>query len=262
MPTKNSRPTVLCFAGLDPSGGAGLQADIEAIASCGSHALPITTCLTVQNTIETISVTAIDTGTISQQVNALLEDMQICACKIGVIPNKDIAKCIATLIQKLDDVSVIYDPVLAPSYGTQFSNAETLDAIKSDLLPHVSVITPNAGELTALLGNEPDDITQASKLCDYGIENVLATDVGNNTDTVRNILLNQDGIQKEYSYTRLMHEYHGSGCTLSSALASYLANKINIEQASLLAQQYTYHSLQNAYSIGQGQLIPARYTSQ
>ena len=95
MQAENVRPSILCFSGLDPSGGAGLQADIEAISSCGGHALPIATCLTVQNTTGNISTNGIEPFIIQTQAEALLEDMQVSACKIGVIPNENIARSIA-----------------------------------------------------------------------------------------------------------------------------------------------------------------------
>ena len=94
MQAQNSRPAILCFAGLDPSGGAGLQADIEAIAACGGHALPIATCLTVQNSMHATSVTAIDPVLVHQQAQALLADLPIAGCKIGVIPNVQLAEVI------------------------------------------------------------------------------------------------------------------------------------------------------------------------
>ena len=122
MHAENSRPAILCFAGLDPSGGAGLQADIEAIANCGGHALPIATCITVQNTCRTLSVHAINTNILTQQIDALLQDIKVSACKISVIPNTEIVNVISTTIKKFTDIPIIYDPVLGASHGSRFTD--------------------------------------------------------------------------------------------------------------------------------------------
>jgi len=258
MQAENSRPTVLCFAGLDPSGGAGLQADIEAIAGCGGHALPISTCLTVQNSLAAFSVHAIDSEILKQQFYALIKDIKISACKIGVIPDETTATCIATLIQQLSSIPIIYDPVLAASYGSQFSHADTIEVIKSSLLPHVNVITPNIKEVNTLLNETIIEAVEASKLCQYGPEYVLVTGADSKSEHVHNTLLANAGLLENYTYPRLPQQYHGSGCTLSSALACLLAQNFTIKQAAKQAQDFTYKSLQTAQPIGQGQWVPKR----
>ena len=258
MHAENSHPTVLCFAGLDPSGGAGLQADIETIASCGGHALPIATCLTVQSSVQAFSFSAVDTNIIQQQFNALKSDMHISACKIGVIPNASIASCVATLIQQLPGIPIIYDPVLAASNGSQFSSHSTIDIIKSDLLPHITVLTPNISEINTLLDTNISEITQASVLCQLGPSYVLATDADSESEHVNNVLISSTGLLEDYQYQRLPHQYHGSGCTLSSALTCYLAQNLSIKKAVKFAQDFTYQTLKNAHAIGQGQWIPNR----
>lgn len=258
MSVKNCPPAVLCFAGLDPSGGAGLQADIQAINSCGGHTLPIATCLTVQNTIEAYACNAVNAKLIESQFKALVKDININACKIGVIPNTDVAICIARLIQQLPNIPIVYDPVISASAGSLFTDSQTLEIIKSQLLPHVTVITPNTKELKTLLNNSTYDINQAAELCNQGPNFVFVTGADDNTPAVNNMLISQRGIEKEFTYARLTQQYHGSGCTLSSALACFLALNISIEKACLAAQDYTYRCLKNAYCIGQGQWIPSR----
>ena len=258
MHEKNSRLAVICFAGLDPSGGAGLQADIEAIASCGAHALPIATCLTVQNTTAATAVHAIDSEIIEQQFNCLAEDIHFSACKIGVIPNKEIATCITNLIKQFPNMPVIYDPVIAASHGSEFTNSKTLDSIKTNLLPHVTVMTPNTQEARQLLNNDIDEISQAYKLLEYGTKYVLVTGADETTEHVNNTLLSEQGVIKNYQFQRLPFQYHGSGCTLSSALASLLAQSIPLQQAVQQAQDFTYSALENAQAIGKGQLLPKR----
>jgi hydroxymethylpyrimidine/phosphomethylpyrimidine kinase len=258
MQAENSRPPVLCIGGLDPSGGAGLQADIEAIASCGGHALTIASCLTVQNSLQAFSVSAVDPVLIQKQATALLDDIQIASCKIGVIPNQAIAKTVASILAQLPNVPVVFDPVLSASHGSVFSNTETINTIKDILLPAVTVVTPNLNELNTLVDNHSDITSQAKALCNLGPTYVLATGADSDTQHVHNILFNSDGIKAEYEWPRLPHMYHGSGCTLSSALACYLALDYNIAVAVESAQQFTWQSLQYAQPIGSGQWIPNR----
>ncbi|MFK7794559.1 MAG: hydroxymethylpyrimidine/phosphomethylpyrimidine kinase [Gammaproteobacteria bacterium] len=260
MQAENSRPPVLCIGGLDPSGGAGLEADIEAVASCGGHALPIASCLTVQNSVQTFSVSGVDPQLIQQQAHALIDDMPIVSCKIGVVPNKAIISAIREILTQLPNVPVVFDPVLSASHGSTFSNADTINAIKEILLPVVTVITPNLSELATLTDNNDDITSQAKALCQLGVNYVLATgaDSHQDDDNVHNTLFNSEGMKEEYQWPRLPNSYHGSGCTLSSALACFLALGLDMSAAVNKAQQFTWRSLQNAQQIGSGQWIPKR----
>ena len=246
MQVQNSRPPVLCIGGLDPSGGAGLQADIEAIASCGAHALPIASCLTIQNSIQTFCVSAVDPALIEQQAHALLADMPITSCKIGVVPNEAIANAIAKILAQLPNVPVVFDPVLSASQGCDFSNSATINSIKDVLLPMVSVVTPNLKELVKLTDNNNDLYYQAELLCKLGPKYVLATGADCDTAHVHNTLFSCDGLKAKYEWPRLPHMYHGSGCTLSSAIAAYLALNYDMIDAIEKAQHYTWQSLQHA----------------
>lgn len=263
MQAENTRPAILCFGGLDPSGGAGLQADIEAIAYCGGHALPMATCLTVQNSVQAFSVAATDEQLLHQQAEALLQDIPVASCKIGVIPNSKIAETIAGIIAQIPDIPVILDPVLSASKGSQFSDTATIDTIKDILLPMVSVVTPNMTELAALTSENHSAHRCASELCSYGAKHVLLTNADSQAPEVSNALFTADGLVEEYRWPKLPHAYHGSGCTLSSALAYFLTNELDVSAAARLAQQYTWQSLQSAESLGHGQWIPNRvFTNQ
>ncbi len=252
------RPPILCIGGLDPSGGAGLQADIEAVAGCGGHALPIASCLTVQNSAQAISVSAVEAKLIQQQASALLDDMHIASCKIGVVPNKAVALAIAEILAQLPSVPVVFDPVLSASHGSEFCNADTIKAIKEILLPIVTVVTPNLSELMTLTDNNSNVSSQAKSLCELGPKYVFATGADSDNDNVYNTLLTRQGVKHEYQWPRLPHSYHGSGCTLSSSLACYLAFDLDVAEAIKKAQQFTWQSLQNAQQIGSGQWIPKR----
>ncbi len=258
MQVENRRPLVLCFGGLDPSGGAGLQADIETIASCGGHALPIATCLTVQNSVAAIELSIVDEQLMRKQAEVLLNDMRIACCKIGVIPNVNIAITIAGIVAQIPEIPVVLDPVFAPSNGNQFSDSDTINAIREYLLPLVNVITPNLAELEKLSTVGNSNCLRAQNLCKQGPKYVLLTGTDESAPEVLNSLYTVDGLVKEYRWERLPNHYHGSGCTLSSAIACNLAHEMDIADAVYSGQQLTWQFLQAAEPLGTGQWIPNR----
>lgn len=252
------RPRILCFAGLDPSGGAGLQADIESISNCGGHALPIASCLTTQNSIEVVSITALNTDVLKQQVDTLLQDMDISACKIGVIPNRATADTIADIVRDFSSIPVVFDPVLRPTQGHAFSDTATLQAIQQRLLAAVNVITPNHMELAQLANCDDSFQAQVSAVTALGPEHILVTGGDQDSQQVHNVLYRNTTLLRDFVWPRLAAVYHGSGCTLSSALTCFLALGDDIETACQRAQDYTYASLKHAQALGRGQLIPQR----
>ena len=258
MQAKIHRSPILCIGGLDPSGGAGLQADIETIAACGGHALPIATCLTAQNTSTVDGISPVNPDFILNQADLLLKDFKISGCKIGVIPNTSIVTAIAEIISHLQGVPIVFDPVISASSGTRFTEVETIEAMKKYLFPHTSVVTPNHFEIAELTQRDRDIETQCEMLCDYGSEYVLLTGGDCLTPMVTNSLYSSEGLIREYTWQRLSNHYHGSGCTLSSAISTYLALGADIETAAEKAQLFTLHALEHAESLGTGQWIPNR----
>lgn len=258
MQAENSRPAILCFAGLDPSGGAGLQADIEAIASCGGHALPIATCLTVQNTSQAIASEPVDTRLVQQQAQVLLSDMPIAGCKIGVIPNASMVITIADLLSQLPPIPTVLDPVLHATQGISFCDKDTINAIKELLLPLVNVTTPNQAELQQLTSNKATELQNALTLCEYGTNFVFVTGADQASTRIKNNLYSNHGLIHKNTWQKIPHSFHGSGCTLSSSLACFLALGFNEIEAIENAQQYTWQSLKAANMIGDGQYIPKR----
>ena len=258
------RPSILCFSGLDPCGGAGLQADIESIFQCGGHALPIASCLTVQNTLGVSSVSPVKNDLIQQQATAIIEDMEIAACKIGAIANQDTAHIIAEIITDFPSIPVIYDPVLMPTQGQPFADLITLKAIQQTILPKVDIITPNHNELALLTqsshrsAHTPPLIERIQSLGQLGPKHILLTGADEKSTEVNNLLYNHNTLVETYTWKRLANNYHGSGCTMSSALACFLALGESIQDASLHAQLYTYETLKHAQSLGHGQMIPTR----
>ena len=166
-----------------------------------------------------------------QQADALLQDTPIAGCKIGVVPNTKIARSIAEIITQLSGIPIVLDPVLTATSGKQFSDPATVEAIKNYLLPLVTVITPNFSELKAMTAMNRPIESRIQELCALGSNYVLLTGADESTQEVTNTLYSEGDVIEQYEWPRLPHSYHGSGCTLSSALACYLAQDFTITEA-------------------------------
>ena len=253
------RPCVLVFAGLDPSGGAGIQADIEAIAAMGAHALPIVTSLTVQDNDRVFSVHAVDAAIVRQQAQALMAKLSIAAIKIGIVGSHDnvavIAETILALRAGQPDLPVVLDPVLASGHGHALARENAVHMLEP-LRSLATLITPNLPEAVALCdGATALELQLAHLLRDTA--HVLIKGGHGAGDTVVNRWFNGSK-HRSWQWPRLPGEFHGSGCTLASAIAACLAQGQTMETALHDAQAITQHSLEKAYAIADGQLIPCR----
>jgi hydroxymethylpyrimidine/phosphomethylpyrimidine kinase len=257
-----SPPIVLAFAASDPSGGAGVQADLLTLASMGCHPLSVITALTVQDTAGVESMLAIDSDWVADQARCLLEDMQIDAIKIGVLGSVENIAAIAEIVSDYPDIPLVLDPVLASGRGDELATDAMMHALAELLLPHTTLLTPNSMEARRLAESDDDvepSLAQcAERLIDAGCENVLITGTHEATVQVVNTLYAKSGVVRSDTWERLPGTYHGSGCTLASALAAMLANGIALADAVREAQEYTWQALAKAYRPGMGQLIPDR----
>jgi len=255
-------PIVLTFAASDPSGGAGVQADILTLASMGCHPLSVVTAITVQDTLGVEGVQAIDAEWVADQARCLLEDIPVDAFKIGVLGSVEIVAAIAEIVSDYPDVPLVLDPVLASGRGDEFTTDEMIDAIRELLLPHTTIVTPNSMEARRLANVDDDpDATLAQcaeRLIAMGAANVLITGTHETTPDVVNTLYAKSGVVRTDTWARLPGSYHGSGCTLASAIAAMLANGLDLPDAVREAQEYTWHTLQKAYRPGMGQHLPDR----
>jgi len=255
---KITPPVVLCFSGLDPTGGAGIQADIESIANHGAHAAPIITATTVQDTQNVISFQPIDASIILKQARAILKDMKISAIKIGMLGSGETAEAIYTLFRQHRDIPIILDPILVAGGGTSLIRKNLIDAINTLIIPSTYIVTPNIPEALQLTNTKTAPEAAAKILNKLGAEHVLLTGTHANNSDVIHKLYKQFEIQKFFKYKRLKHEYHGSGCTLAASLAALIAHKMEPVNACQNALDYTYKTLQHANALGHGQLIPNR----
>ncbi|MDO8939396.1 MAG: bifunctional hydroxymethylpyrimidine kinase/phosphomethylpyrimidine kinase [Methylicorpusculum sp.] len=251
------RPSVLCFSGHDPSGGAGIQADIETLISFSCHAASVITALTEQDSLNVKKIIPQRPEDIISQARTVLADFPVQAFKIGLIGHPETAKAIAGILQDHPHIPVVLDPVLAAGGGTELATEQLLDTIKTRLLPLTHILTPNSIEARRLSGAE--DLTDAAmKLMKMGCKAVLITGTHENTDAVSNQLYQDGEMIKSFNCTRLPYSYHGSGCTLAAALAGLIAQGLKLPDAVSRAQDYTWNALHNAYRPGQGQHNPAR----
>lgn len=259
----SSPPLVLVFAASDPSGGAGIQADLLTLASLGCHPLSVVTAITVQDTSGVESVHPVDPEIVERQARLLLEDMPVAAFKIGVLGSIENVVAVAEIVSDYPEIPLIFDPVLASGRGDEFSDDDMVSAMRTLLLPQTTLITPNAPEARRLAeqdddASEPDADECARRLAAMGVQHVLLTGTHENTPEVVNSLYGEDGLLRRDRWERLPGSYHGSGCTLASAVTACLANGAGIEDAARDAQDYTWRTLAAAFRPGMGQFIPDR----
>ncbi len=255
-------PIVLTFAASDPSGGAGLQADLLTLSSMGCYALSVVTAITVQDTLGVEDIQALDAELVAAQARAVLEDMPVAAFKIGMLGSVENIAAIAEIVADYPDVPLILDPVLASGRGDELASEDMLDAMLDMLIPQTTIITPNSLEARRLAqydGDEELDLTGcARRLIDAGCEYVLVTGTHENTPQVVNVLHSQNGILRSDTWQRLPGSYHGSGCTLASALAASIAHGLDVAEAVREAQEYTWQALRAGFRPGMGQFVPDR----
>ena len=255
-------PIVLAFAATDPSGGAGLQADVLTLASMGCHPLSVVTAVTIQDTMGVEEVMALEAEWVADQARCVLEDMPVMAFKVGMVGSIENIAAIAEVVSDYPEIPLILDPVLASGRGDELVTDEMISALRELLVPQSTIITPNSIEARRLAqeeGEEDLDLAEcARRLLATGCEYVLITGTHENTPQVINTLYGQDGVVRSDSWERLPGSYHGSGCTLASALAATIANGLSISDAVQDAQEYTWQTLKAAFRPGMGQHIPDR----
>jgi hydroxymethylpyrimidine/phosphomethylpyrimidine kinase len=256
-------PLVLVFAASDPSSGAGIQADLLTLASLGCHPLTAVTALTVQDSVGVRSLQPVAAELVEQQARTILEDMPVAAFKIGVLGSVENVLAVAEIVSDYPEIPLVLDPVLASGRGDELSGEEIISAIREMLLPQTTIITPNAPEARRLAESDEDEgepavDTCAERLMEMGAQYVLITGTHENTPDVINTLYGAEGLHRRDRWERLPGSYHGSGCTLASAIAGCIAGGASIEDAVRDAQDYTWQTLRHGFQAGMGQLIPDR----
>jgi hydroxymethylpyrimidine/phosphomethylpyrimidine kinase len=252
---------VLTFAASDPTGGAGVQADLLTIAALDCHPLSVVTGLTVQDTRGVARMMSVESDWVRSQAQHLLADVPVAAFKTGVLGSAANVRVVTEIAASQASVPLVVDPVLASGRGDPLAADEAVEAMRRYLLARTTVLTPNSIEARRLAG-ESKLAACARRLLDYGCKYVLITGAHEATDDVVNTLYDAAGMVREDRWKRLPGEYHGSGCTLASAIAARLAQGAAVRDAVREAQEFTWRALEAGFRAGGGQLLPQRFHRQ
>ncbi len=258
MHASRQPPVVLIIAGNDPCGGAGLAADLQAVTALGGHPAPVVTALTVQDTVNAWYMEAVSAELVVRQAQAVLTDLPVAAIKLGLLGSAAIGHALAQMLAVHARIPLVLDPVLAAGGGAALAEPALVNIYLEELLPLAGIATPNAAESRRLAPQGTDAKARAAALLARGCRHVLIKGADANTVDVENVLFSHDGSQQPYTWPRLPGEYHGSGCTLASAIAALLARGDSVRDAVAEAQRYTWETLNHGWRLGKGQLIPNR----
>lgn len=251
------RPVTLCFSGLDPSGGAGLQADIETVAALGGHAAVVATALTIQDSQQVHGFVLTDPALMRAQAARVLADLPVAAVKLGMLGSADAVRCVFDALAGHSHLPVVMDPVLAANSGGGLARDDLRAALLA-ALPLTAVITPNTLEARRLAAC--DDLDEAvRRLTDAGARAIWLKGGHEPGDILVNRLYEDGRLTLETRQPRLPGEFHGSGCTLASALAALLAAGHVLHAAVQGSEDFVREALRAAdRPRAQGQLLPRR----
>jgi len=236
-------PVILSIAGSDCSGGAGIQADIKTISALGGYAASAITAITVQNTLGVRAVQSISPDIVRGQIEAVMEDLQPVAIKIGMVNDIQIVRAISDCLKKYSPTYVVYDPVMVSTSGRKLMTDEAIEEIKKSLLPLATLITPNLDEANVLTGKSIrniQDMQEAAKvLTDTYQTSVLIKGGHLEGDIMCDLLCTSESIYHIYEEKKIeSNNLHGTGCTLSSAIATYLAEGYPMRESIQHAKTY------------------------
>ena len=261
-------PITLTIAGSDSGGGAGIQADIKAISATGGYACSVITALTAQNTLGVNGICAVSPDFVCQQLDAVFSDLNVRAVKIGMLADSDIISAVAGKLRQYRPDWVVLDPVMVATSGDLLLQTSAVESLKHELLPLANVITPNLPEVAQLLGlpdiPREDDIPDVLEACQAMLgrmgselcsQSLLLKGGHLHTDSMsRDWLISVHGIELLQTQRVHTNNTHGTGCTLSAAIASYLAQGMTVSEAVTDAKAFLTRALQHAdrWQIGQG----------
>ncbi|MEW5792068.1 MAG: bifunctional hydroxymethylpyrimidine kinase/phosphomethylpyrimidine kinase [Pseudomonadota bacterium] len=256
--TSSVYPAVLTIAGFDPSGGAGIQADLLTFASMGAHGCAAVTAVTVQDTANVKGYISLDPNDVVAQARSVLEDIPVQAIKLGMLSSVGVVEAIAVLLNDYPNLPMVLDPVLRAGGGGSLAEDGVLDAILNLLLPRSTLVTPNGIE-ARLLAPTADSLEACGhELMSLGADYVLITGGHEATPTLDNLLFHDQQLLERFSQERLPGNYHGSGCTLSAAVTAALAHGLDVLNAVEEALAFTHQAIRFAYRPGLGQMVPDR----
>ncbi|MDQ0416416.1 hydroxymethylpyrimidine/phosphomethylpyrimidine kinase [Croceifilum oryzae] len=246
------RKHVLTIAGSDSGGGAGIQADLKVFSALGTYGMSVITAVTAQNTLGVTAIQEIDAQIVKSQLDAVFSDIRVDAVKIGMVSNQEIMDVIAESIQRYQPPHVVMDPVMIAKSGDPLLQEDSIATLRSVLLPMATLITPNLPEAEVLLGcniTSTTEMRQAVKELAGKMNTQVLLKGGHLDGDAVDIL----STGKEFSSPRIETPHtHGTGCSLSSAIAAYLALGEPIDEAIAKAKEYVFQAICHAFPIGNG----------
>ena len=247
---------ILVIAGSDSSGGAGIQADIKTITALGSYAMTAITAVTAQNTMGVKKIIPIPKEVVKEQISLALDDISTNTVKIGMLHNRSIIECVYKILKKYKLKNIILDPVMIAKGGARLVDSNSIKYLKKLLLPLCSVITPNIPEAEILaecsISNKEDMVKAAKKILSMGPKNVLLKGGHIKNKMIFDILVSKNNINFFSKRKIKTKNTHGTGCTLSSAIATCLSQKKNIYKSCKISLNYVDLAIANAPDYGKG----------
>ena len=250
-------PSVLTIAGSDSGGGAGIQADLKTISALGCYGTSAITAITVQNTMGVSAIHHIPPGIVSGQIKAVLQDIVPSAIKIGMVPDVEIARAIAQAIVPYRNIPVIFDPVMVAGSGHQLIDYQTIEVFRELLFPVTKLLTPNIDEAELLLKSKittvNEMITAAKTLLETGSEAVLLKGGHLEGKNLYDVYVHQNGEETVFEAEHIeSNNLHGTGCTLSSAIAAFLSLNFSLENSIIKARAFVWQAILNGSAVKTG----------
>lgn len=255
---KYTYPAVLSIAGFDGSGGAGIQADTKTISALGCYATNVLTALPVQNTQGVRSIFTIPMEAVQEQLDCIFDDIRPDAVKIGMVHTPELVQIISNKLKQYPEIPVVFDPVMVATSGHHLINQETIEVIIDQLFPIATVITPNMDEASVLANSKIETLQDMEanihQIAAMGSATVLLKGGHLKSEILTSLFIDKQKNIHRFSYPYFhTNNTHGSGCTLSSAIASYLAIGSSLLDAVQRGQDYVHAAIENALDIKIGQ---------
>jgi hydroxymethylpyrimidine/phosphomethylpyrimidine kinase len=250
-------PIAVTIAASDSSGGAGIQADLKSFSALAVYGATIITALTAQNTREILAIEDVPADFIVAQMNAVFSDLKVDAVKIGMVRDRAGIEAIASGLARWSQTSVVLDPVMAASSGMQFLSTDAIEVLKNVLIPRALLVTPNLAEAAMLLHasiacSQDEMRKQGERLLELGAKAVLVKGGHSTGAQSIDLLVERDGVTLFPADRVQTHNTHGTGCTLSAAIAAFLAKRLALAEAVRLAKRYVTDALMAADRIKVG----------
>lgn len=245
----------LTIAGSDSCGGAGIQADLKTFAANGVYGMSVITAVTAQNTTGVFAVQDISAQLISEQAEAVFEDIEVHSVKIGMLSKAETINTVACVLLKYNPPNIVLDPVMISKSGYSLLKPDSMEALTGKLLPLAMIVTPNIPEAEVLSGTKIKDISDMKQaahiICRMGPKNVLVKGGHLETEPI-DVLFDGEKYTFYKSKRIVTQNTHGTGCTLSSAIAANLANGISVPEAIAKSKKYVHSAIKHSLPIGKG----------